>query len=110
MSEPFAKNSGQPTDSFAFEALSVAGTAVGFTEATHSPSGATSGTPAISAHVSVEGAQVRWRADGTDPTATVGTILNEGDEIVVWGTQDIRSIKFIRTGGVSATLNTDFAR
>jgi len=91
-----------PVLTTAFEALAVAGTAVGFTAAT--------ADRAISAHVSVEGAQVRYRIDGTDPTATVGTILNPGDEIVVWGKADIDAIKFIRTGGTSATLNTHFAR
>lgn len=107
MAAPLEKASGQPTVSYNFEGLAVAGSAVGFTAGVIDPS---DGTPAISAHVSVETAQVRYRTDGTDPTASVGSILDPGDEFVVWGTQDIRSIRFIRTGGVSATLNTQFAR
>ena len=108
-SAPFEKNSGQPTDIFAFEALSVTGTAGGFTSATHAPSGATSNNIAIAAHVSIEGGGCRWRADGTDPTASVGTLLTDGDEITVWGTRDITSIRFIATGG-AVTANTHFAR
>ena len=108
MSEPFAKASGQPTDIFAFEALSVTGTAGGFTTDTHAPSGATSNTIAIAAHVSIEGGGCRWRADGEDPTASVGTLLRDGDEITVWGTRDITSIRFIATGG-TVTANTHSA-
>lgn len=109
MSAPFDKASGTPTDIFAFEALSVSNTAVGFTAATHDPVGATSNTPAIAAYASVEGGSVRWRADGTDPTTSVGTLLGDGDEIVVWGTMDIKSIRFISTAG-TVTVNTHFAR
>ena len=104
---PYDKDSYHPLDTFAFEALTVATTSVGFTAATFAP---TTGTPAISAHLKVETAQVRYRTDGTAPTATVGTILDPGDTLTVWGTFDIASIRFIRTGGVSATLSVEYAR
>jgi hypothetical protein len=110
-SAPFEKNSGQPTDIFAFEALSVTSTATAFTAATYDPVavGDTSSTPAIVAHVSIEGGGCRWRADGTNPTASVGALLNDGDELTVWGTRDIKSIRFIATGG-TVTANTHYAR
>ena len=107
MVAPLEKSTGQYTDIFAFEALSVSGSATQFTVATYAPS---DGTNAISATVQCQVAQVRWRADGTDPTATVGTLLEIGDEIVVWGSRDITSFRAIRTGGTSATLATNFAR
>jgi hypothetical protein len=107
MAAPFDKNDYHPLDTFAFEQVAVAGTAVGFTAATFGPS---TGTPALSATVQCETAQVRYRIDGTNPTATVGTLLEVGDEIVVWGTMDIQSITFIRTGGVSGQLNVHYAR
>lgn len=109
MSAPFDKEHYRPTDTFAFEALTVSSSAVGFTAATYSPGGAEGGTPAVAADVSVEGAQVRYRADGTDPTASVGAIKEAGDEFIVWGTMDIQSIKFIATGG-DATLSIHYAR
>ncbi len=89
-------------DTFAFEALSVAGTAVGFTAATYAG--------AYGAIGRLEGAQIRYRTDGTAPTASVGTIVNPGDVIKIKGSRDLQAIKFIRTGGTSATLSTEFLR
>ncbi len=106
--QPYDKG-GNPTDIFAFEALTVSSSAVAFTSATHDPVGATSNKPAISAHTSIEGGSCRWRADGIDPTASVGTLLNDGDELLVWGTRDITSIKFIATAG-DVTANVHYAR
>ena len=91
-----------PLRTFAFEALAVAGTAVGFTAAT--------ALGAKLATVNVEGAQVRYRTDGTDPTATVGVVANPGDVINVYGNADVTAIRFIRTGGVSATLSVEYSR
>ena len=102
MAAPFDKSAWMPLETSGFEALTVAGTAVGFTAATSAG--------AKAAHVKVEGAQIRYRSDGTDPTATVGTLYDVGDEFIVWGKDDMDDIRFIRTGGVSATLNTHFAR
>ena len=89
-------------DTFAFEALAVTGSAVGFTAATFAN--------AIAAHAVVEGAQIRYRTDGTDPTATVGKVANPGDAIRISGYRDITSIRFIRTGGISATISAEFVR
>lgn len=86
-------------DTIAFEALAVAGTAVGFTAGTVAN--------ALLAVARVEGAQVRYRTDGEDPTASVGIVANDGDVITVTGYRDIKSIRFIRTGS-SATVNAEF--
>ncbi|KKN32292.1 hypothetical protein LCGC14_0815340 [marine sediment metagenome] len=110
MTAPYEKASGQYTDTFAFEALAVVGSATAFTAGTYDPVGVESNTPAISATVQCQVAQVRYRVDGTDPTASVGTLMDVGDEIVVWGSRDIKSFRAIRTGGVSATLATHYAR
>ncbi len=88
-------------DTFAFEALAVAGTAVGFTEATFAN--------ATRAVARVEGAQVRYLTGGGTPTGTSGVVANAGDVITVSGFRDIKSIRFIRTGG-SATVNAEFVR
>jgi hypothetical protein len=92
----------QYNDTIAFEALAVAGTAVGFTAATFAG--------AYTAVARVEGAQVRYRTDGTDPTASVGMVADPGDVIHVTSSRDLQAIRFIRTGGVSATVNAEFMR
>ena len=109
MSAPFDKTDLNPLKTFAFEPLAVTGSAVGFTVATYVPDG-DAGQPAILATFTVEDAQIRYRTDGTNPSATVGRIANPGDEIVVWGKSDIDAIRFVRTGATSATLQTEFAR
>ncbi|KKK67097.1 hypothetical protein LCGC14_2957480 [marine sediment metagenome] len=91
----------QYQDTIAFEALAVAGTAVGFTAATFEG--------AYEATARVEGAQVRYRTDGTDPTASVGMVADPGDVIHVLSSRDLQAIKFIRTGG-TATVNAEFVR
>src|SRR3990167_7230351 len=105
MPAPYDKTDYHPLDTFAFEALAVAGTAVGFTAATYG----TSGGQAICATAKGEGAQIRYRTDGTNPTATVGVPAEIGAVITVWGSRDIASIRFIATGA-AATLNTEYAR
>ena len=73
----------------AFEALTVSTVAVGFTAATI-------GSDRPHAHVIVEGNAVRYRIDGTDPTTTVGTVLEPGDELILDSTHDLVNIRFIR--------------
>jgi hypothetical protein len=98
-----------PMRVFAFEQLTIAAASLGFTAATTIPSGAT-GSPALVATVTVETAPVRYRADGGTPSATVGTLLNPGDVITVYGDHDIQAMRFFRTTGVSATLDCEYAR
>ncbi len=88
-------------DTFAFEALAVAGTAVGFTAATFASAYAAVGQ--------VEGASVRYRTDGNDPTAAVGMKADPGDMIYVNTSRDLQAIKFIRIGS-SAKVNAEFIR
>ncbi len=59
------------------------------------------------------GGDVRWRADGTDPTASSGELLLAGERIDwtrmdtnYWGLID--KVRFIRDAGVSATLEIAF--
>jgi hypothetical protein len=81
-----------------YEQLTVAGTAVGFAS-----------IPATGpelALIDCETADVRWRDDGTNPTASVGKLLRVGDELAYDG--NMSDIKFIRTGSTSATLNISY--
>jgi hypothetical protein len=108
MGMPFDKAEGyNPLDIFAVEALSVAGTAVGFTSGTYEPS---TGQPAVVALVQCQVAAVRYRTDGTDPTAAIGKSLEIGDELAVCGKSNLDSIRFISRDGGTATLATEFAR
>lgn len=67
------------------------------------------GTPLIQqVEMTVEDAQIRWWDDGTDPTSTVGQVANVGTRIVLANRGRIEGFRCIRTGGTSATLQTEF--
>jgi hypothetical protein len=61
------------------------------------------------ASISVETADIRYRLDGTAPTATIGKLAEDGDEIILESAEDIKNFKAIRTGSVSAVLNIDYS-
>ena len=48
------------------------------------------------------GQNIRWRDDGTDPTAAVGMLLLVGNPLPYYG--DLKAIRFIETAA-SAELN-----
>ena len=83
-----------------FETVTVAAAAIGFTSATFGR--------AYKALVTVETAQVRFRTDGTDPTAAIGHVLDAGDTLELDSSDELQKIKFIRTGSTSATLRVTF--
>lgn len=58
----------------------------------------------------VEDAQIRYRVDGTDPTASVGEILNPFDRITLYHPGEMSRFRAIRTGSVSATLHARYKR
>ncbi len=91
----------QYNDTIGFEDLVVAGTAVGFTAAKYKG--------AYTAVGRVEGAQVRYRTDGTAPTASVGIAVDPGDVIHVTSSRDLQAIEFIATGA-DAKVNAEFMR
>lgn len=63
------------------------------------PSGATY------ALLQAEGQAVRWRDDGTAPTATIGMTLQAGGELRYDGA--LQNIRFIQTAA-TATLNVSY--
>ena len=83
------------------EALAVAGAAVGFTAATF--------LAATVAFVQCQDAAIRYRLDGTNPTATVGLRLDPGDVLVLDFPDQISRIRFIRESGTSAVAFAQFA-
>ena len=55
--------------------------------------------------IECEAQSVRWRDDGTNPTTTVGHVLNPGDVLEYKGL--LSAIRFIETA-VGAKLNVSF--
>lgn len=92
---------GLELNTFAFEALTVSNTAVGCTAATSLNATAALFGP-------VESSDVRWRADGTDPTTTVGHKLAAASYLYIEGADTLRKIKFIRTAAPDATIPTTY--
>jgi hypothetical protein len=95
------------TDAFAGEAITVANTAIGPTSATFAPSGE---APAQRAVVTVETASLRYRYDGTAPTASVGHLALPGEVIVVDGVDNVAKLRMIRTGSTSAVVHVTYER
>lgn len=86
----------------AFETLSVAGSAVGFTAATYGA--------ATLARVHVATARVRYRMDGTNPTASVGEPLEIGSIIELDSADQVQRIRFISMDGGTASLSCHFGK
>jgi hypothetical protein len=60
---------------------------------------------ALVALIQAETTDVRWRDDGTDPTASVGMLIGAGTTLAYTG--DLNEISFIQASA-SATLNISF--
>lgn len=58
--------------------------------------------------IQAEVAPVRWRADGSDPTSTVGMLIADGGEILYATSQEgLEALRFIRTSA-GAILNVSY--
>lgn len=80
---------------FAYESITVSSTAVSLTSATYKPGGA---TPLVKrAIITVEDGTIRFRTDGTAPTASEGHRAKEDDIIILDSSDDIVNFKAIRT-------------
>lgn len=86
----------------AFEAVTVSTTAVALTAATFGQSN--------EAFITVENGAVRFRMDGTAPTASQGHELDVGDSLTLDSRDQIERIRFIRRNGVDATLRVSYGR
>jgi hypothetical protein len=64
-------------------------------------------TGATTAVITAETQGVRWRDDGTAPTATVGFPLAAGQSMTVRGSASIAAIRFIEQSA-SASLNVSY--
>lgn len=58
----------------------------------------------IRMRLTVEGQPVRYRYDGTAPTASEGHPLIATDELIISGQQNIEQFQIIRSGASDATI------
>jgi len=84
-----------------YESITVGATAVGISAATTNPPGLPQQT---GCQGRLETAQIRYRYDGTDPTAAEGILLEIGDFLSIASNEDARTIRFIRVTATSGTL------
>ena len=89
------------SDADAYESVTVAAAAIGFTAGTYGTN-----TRAL---ITCETAQVRYRVDGTNPTAAEGHILNPSDVVTLTSLADITAFRAIRTGATSGVLKVTFS-
>jgi len=60
---------------------------------------------ASAAHITIEGAAIRYRYDGSPPTNLIGHPSAADSELLIDGTQNVLDLNFIRSGGSDATIN-----
>ena len=83
------------------ETIAVAGTAVGLSATTISPSGYPQMRQCVGR---LETAEIRFRYDGTDPTSAVGQLLEPLEILTLSDFTDISQLKMIRTTSTSASI------
>lgn len=92
--------------SYDFEQVAVSSTSIGFTSTKYAPAGA----PAADAvYITVETNAMRYRDDGTAPTAAVGSPLVVNQTGWVCGQLNIARARFIRQAA-DGTLDAQFYR
>ena len=89
---------------FAFETITVSSSVKQLTAATLEDSDG----KAKRVVITIQDAQIRWRYDGTDPTASVGNVSNPFDVIVLQTTANIENFRAIRKGSTDAVLSVNF--
>ena len=90
---------------FNFETITVSTAAIGFTASILA-----SDPKPKKIIITVETQQIRYRMDGTDPSATVGHLLNPMDSLVLEGYSQLNGTKFIRKGSADATIMVSYLR
>ena len=91
---------------FAGEAITVSSTAIGFTAGTAYPAG----NAATAAVITCAAQPIRYRVDGTDPSATVGHVMNDKDSLVINGPASVALFKAIKDGATDAVIHVTYYR
>lgn len=84
-----------------YEQLTVGATATAIATTTMTPTGRSQLTRC---RIQAEHT-VRWRDDGTNPTATAGALLTLTDDPLIVSNEIARSLRFISTSASNATVN-----
>lgn len=90
---------------FAFEQLTVSNSSKALTSGTYIDADNNS---AIFATVTLDDYPIRYRLDGSDPTASVGHILNPGLHVILVGKNNIKNFRAIRQGQNDAIINVSY--
>lgn len=92
-----------------FDTITVSSSAVGLTASkyNHVPPNVLRDAQYIV--ITSETNSIRYRIDGTDPTASVGHLMPAGSALVLTGITTIRNFKAIATGS-DATLQVTYSR
>jgi len=95
-------------DQYGYEELAPT-TSTGFTSTVITPtSGTYAGMTARAALIGVETHPVRFRMDGTDPTATEGVILNKDNYYTIIGQLNVRNFHCIDTAVGASSIKCLF--
>lgn len=63
---------------------------------------------AVRVVITVEAQPLRWRDDGTSPTATVGLLELAGSRFEIYGKEALLAFEAIRDGGTDSVLTMSF--
>ena len=105
---PFRDAKGKVLSAFDYEDITVATTAIGLTSTEYDIDTV---KPTVRMVACYNDAQpIRVRLDGSDPTSSVGTQMNDKDIIIIEDYDDITDFRAIRQGGTSSTLRCTYFR
>lgn len=103
-----------------FESVTVSTVSIGLTAAKLVVTGTANAYNESTAYVDVKRAhkvlittetdKVRFRLDGTAPTAAIGHELAAGDSLEVAGFANLSNLRFIRSGAADATIRVTYYR
>ena len=86
---------------YRYESITIADTAIGLTAANIKVN-------TVRVYCTLETAQIRFRTDGTNPTASTGHLLETGAALELYSYDDISKFKAIRTGATSGALQCSY--
>ena len=94
-------------DPIGYESITVGASAIGFTAAQINPG--SNAQRAERAFVTTEGASLRFRIDGTDPTSAEGHLVLANSSFVLSGHRALANFRAIRVTG-NATAKVTYSR
>lgn len=83
-----------------FETITVSTSAVSLTSADVQG--------AVAAEITVENGPIRFRTDGSDPTASVGHLLSDGDVLFLDNISDMTALSMIRDASTDGDITVSY--